>query len=202
MTQIIRIPEGVGWIETITGPMFSGKSEELLRRIKRALIAKHKVQVFKPLRDTRSGISAIESRNGLTLEAIGVDEIEAILGLVHPDTQVAGIDEGQFFDDPLDPTAGHTLRVVVEALADQGKRVIVAGLDQDYRGLPMRAMVNLMAVAESRTTCFARCFVCGSPAFRSILLDKPEGVFTIGDADKYEARCRAHSRVEQGRTVT
>ncbi len=172
-----------GRIEVITGSMFSGKSEELIRRVRRAQIARQKVQLFKPRLDARFSESEIVSHSEMKLPSEVVEKASEILPLVAPETEVVGIDEGQFFDA--------TLVEVADALANRGLRVIVAGLDQDYRGRPFEPMPQLMAVAEYVDKTLAVCMRCGAPANRSQRLVHAAGRVVVGGAGEYEARCRA-----------
>lgn len=180
-------PKG-GWIELICGGMFAGKSEELLRRIRRAEIARQPVQVFKPAIDDRYGVDVIASHNGMRREALIVREAQEILERLHPETRVVAIDEAQFFDPALAD--------VCNELADRGLRVIVAGLDLDFRGEPFGSIPLLMAQAEIVDKLHAICQVCGAPACRTQRLvngqpasyDDP--VVLIGASEVYEARCR------------
>ena len=171
-----------GRIEVITGSMFSCKSEELIRRVRRAQIARQKVQLFKPRLDTRSE-SEIVSHSEMKLPSQVVERASEIPSLVGPDTDVVGIDEGQFFD--------LSLVEVADELADRGLRVIVAGLDQDYRGRPFDPMPQLMAVAEYVDKTLAVCMRCGAPANRSQRLVHAADRVVVGGAGEYEARCRA-----------
>lgn len=171
-----------GWIEVITGSMFSGKSEELIRRIRRAQIARQKVQIFKPRIDSRYASDQIVSHSEMRLPSEVVSSSADIVARVAPETEVVGIDEGQFFD------AG--LVEVANALADRGLRVIVAGLDQDYRGRPFEPMPQLLAVAEYVDKTLAICMQCGAPANRSQRLVASSDRVVVGGADQYEARCR------------
>jgi thymidine kinase len=173
---------GAGWIEVIVGSMFSGKSEELIRRLRRAQIAKRKVQIFKPQIDTRYSKSHITSHSAMQIEAENVSSSREMLEKVRPDTEVVGIDEGQFFDPEL-PAA-------VTTLADQGKRVIVAGLDQDYLGKPFEPMPQLLAIAEYITKTLAICMVCGAPANHTQRLVASSERVLVGASGTYEARCR------------
>ena len=200
MEGFVHMPEGAGWIEAIVGPMFSGKSEEMIRRVTRAFYAKRKVQIFKPKRDTRSGVDKVVSRNGQRVEATGVAHIYEVLDLLDEDTRIVAIDEGQFFYERNAPDSHHELRRLCEVVADRGLRVIVSGLDLDFRGLPFPPIALLLGAAEHVTKLGALCTVCGTPAYRSVLLATPEGDFTIG-SDQYEARCRRHSVTEQRRKV-
>jgi len=153
--------EGIntGWIEVICGSMFSGKSEELIRRVRRVQIAKKKVQVFKPTIDNRYAVQYIYSHNGTKVEAININKSKEILEAVEPDVGVIAIDEAQFYDDDLVP--------ICQKLADQGKRVIIAGLDQDFRGEPFGPIPKLLAVAEFVQKLQAICMVCGNTASRT-----------------------------------
>lgn len=177
-----HLQPGTGWVEVICGSMFSGKTEELIRRIRRAAIARQKVQVFKPRIDDRYDAQAVVSHSDLRVEGIPVDTAQDILEGVHPDTAVVGIDEVQFFDL-------HLIEVV-NILADRGIRVVCAGLDQDYQGRPFEPMPQLLAVAEVITKALAVCMVCGAPANRSQRLSASESRVIIGAHDTYEARCR------------
>lgn len=174
-------PKNVGWIEVIAGCMFSGKTEELIRRIRRAQIARQEVAIFKPRIDSRYSADHIVSHSDLKLQSLVVERSSEILPLAQG-AQVIGIDEGQFFDmGILD---------VVEQLANQGKRVIVAGLDQDYRAKPFEPMPQLLAIAEYITKTLAICVKCGNPADRTQrTTPSPERVL-VGAKDSYEARCR------------
>jgi thymidine kinase len=171
-----------GWIEVIAGSMFSGKSEELIRRLRRARIARLKVQVFKPEIDIRFSKDHIVSHSEMRHESAAVRNAAEILERVEPATEVVGIDEGQFFD--LD------LVNVVNTLAKRGVRVIVAGLDQDYTGRPFEPMPQLLAIAEYITKTHAICVRCGQPANYSQRIAEVEGRVVVGASDTYEARCR------------
>jgi thymidine kinase len=171
-----------GWIEVITGSMFSGKSEELIRRLRRAQIARQKVQIFKPLIDNRYGDDHIVSHSEMRIESVSVADSDALVGAVDRSTDVVGIDEGQFFDARL-PAA-------CNALADGGKRVIVAGLDQDYLGRPFEPMPQLLAIAEYITKTLAICVVCGDPANHTQRLVASSDRVLVGAGGLYEARCR------------
>ncbi len=173
---------GAGWIEVIVGSMFSGKSEELIRRLKRAQIARQKVQVFKPKIDDRYSIEQIASHSGMTHVSNPVMTAKELMAQIEPDTQIVGIDEGQFFD------AG-----IVEAatqLANEGKRVIIAGLDQDYTGKPFEPMPQLLSVAEFITKTHAICVKCGATANYSQRTFESDARIEVGAGGKYEARCR------------
>ena len=173
---------GAGWIEVVTGSMFSGKSEELIRRLRRAQIAKRKVQIFKPRIDNRYSDGHITSHSAMQIQAESVGAARELLERVKPDTEVVGIDEGQFFDLELP--------AVCAALADQGKRVIVAGLDQDYLGKPFEPMPQLLATAEYITKTLAICMVCGAPANHTQRLIASSERVLVGAQGSYEARCR------------
>lgn len=178
-----------GWVEVICGSMFSGKTEELIRRVRRAQIARQKVQVFKPAIDTRYAVDKISSHNGMAFRAEVVQRAADILARVEPDTKVVAIDEVQFFDwDIAD---------VVDILADRGVRVICAGLDLDFRGEPFGPMPLLMAKAERVDKLHAICVVCGNEASRTqrLINGQPahydDPVIVVGAEELYEARCRA-----------
>jgi thymidine kinase len=172
----------MGCIEVVCGSMFSGKTEELLRRIRRAKLARQRVQLFKPRVDNRYDAVKVVSHEGANAEAVPVGGTAELLSLVAEDTAVVGIDEVQFFDASVVDAA--------EALAGRGIRVIVAGLDQDYRGQPFGPMPNLMAVAEYVLKLHAVCTRCGAAACRSQRLVASEGQLFVGGAAAYEARCR------------
>ena len=167
--------------------MFSGKTEELIRRLRRAAYARQQVEIFKPKIDTRYADIEIVSHNKERLEARPVASADEILELVSPKSEVVGIDEAQFFD--------HRLVPVCQALADRGLRVVVAGLDQDFRGLPFGPMPELLAVAEFVTKSLAICMVCGNPAGRSQRLTRDNERVVLGAQDSYEARCRRCHKV-------
>ncbi len=177
-----------GWIEVICGSMFSGKSEELIRRIRRAEIAKQKVQVFKPSIDDRFSTNNVASHSGHFWDAVPVSSAGEIARQVLPDTDVVAVDEVQFFD--------WSIADVCSALADRGVRVIVAGLDQDFRGEPFGPMPLLMAQAEIVDKLQAICVVCGAPASRTqrLINGRPasytDPVILVGASEVYEARCR------------
>jgi thymidine kinase len=177
-----------GWIELICGSMFSGKTEELIRRIKRAQIARQKIQVFKPILDDRYEVEKVSSHDGLHWDAITVRDAAQILSLVEEDTDVIAIDEVQFFD--------WTIADVCNELANRSKRVILAGLDMDFRGEPFGPMPLLMAQAEATDKLQAICVVCGAPASRTqrLINGRPanydDPVILVGADEVYEARCR------------
>lgn len=173
---------GTGWIEVIVGSMFSGKSEELIRRLNRARIARQKVQVFKPVIDARYSVEQIASHSGHKHDSIPVANTAEMMSAIIDDVQVVGIDEGQFFDMPI-------LEAVNE-LASSGKRVIVAGLDQDYTGKPFEPMPQLLSIAEFITKTHAICVKCGGTANYSQRTVESDARVEVGAADKYEARCR------------
>jgi thymidine kinase len=172
----------LGWIEVICGSMFSGKSEELIRRLRRAEIAQQRVQIFKPKLDSRFSEDHIVSHSDMKMKSQIVSRAAEILEVLDPRTQVIGIDEGQFFDPELVS--------VCDRMADLGKRVIVAGLDQDYRGRPFDPMPQLLAVAEYITKTLAICMRCGAPANRTQRTVGNEERVLLGATDSYEARCR------------
>jgi thymidine kinase len=179
--DVVRQPVQ-GWIEVIVGSMFSGKSEELIRRLRRARIARQKVQIFKPAMDTRYSDDHIVSHGEMRIESSNVDGSRQLLEAVESDTEVIGIDEGQFFDQELP--------AVCSRLADRGMRVIVAGLDQDYLGKPFEPMPQLLAIAEYITKTHAICMVCGNPANHTQRLVASEDRVLLGAQGMYEARCR------------
>lgn len=171
-----------GFIEVICGPMFSGKSEELIRRLRRARIARQRVQVFKSSLDDRYDTDRIVSHSDQSLQAVVVKTPKHLIERVEDRTEVVGIDEVQFFDD--------SIVEVCERLANLGKRVIAAGLDLDYRGVPFDPVPQLMAVAEYVTKTLAVCARCGAPASRSQRIVPREERIVVGAGDTYEARCR------------
>ena len=173
---------GTGWIEVIAGSMFSGKSEELIRRLNRARIARQKVQVFKPGIDDRYSFEEIASHSGQKHVSIPVKTTAEMMSQVVDDTEVVGIDEGQFFDAEIISA--------VNELAANGKRVIVAGLDQDYTGKPFDPMPQLLSIAEFITKTHAICVKCGATANYSQRTVESDARVEVGAADKYEARCR------------
>jgi thymidine kinase len=174
-------PKNTGWIEVIAGCMFSGKTEELIRRLRRANIARLNVKIFKPKIDIRYSECEIVSHSEQSLPSILVDNANEILTLSE-DAQVVGIDEAQFFENDLVD--------ICNQLANQGKRVIVAGLDQDYRGIPFDPMPQLLAVAEYISKTLAICVVCGNPADKTQRKIVSTERVLVGASDSYEARCR------------
>ena len=179
-----------GWVEVVTGVMFSGKSEELIRRVRRAIIAKKKVQVFKSHLDERyAGIYRISSHDGRSVDAVPIDTPDQIAQLVQPETQVIAIDEAQFLDPSIVELA--------TSLANRGARVILAGTDSDFRGEPFGPMPQLLAVAEVVDKLHAICVICGNPASRNqrLIGGKParydSPTIMVGSTESYEARCRA-----------
>lgn len=182
-----------GRIEVITGSMFSGKTDELIRRLRRATIAKQKVQVFKPALDDRYAVEKLASHAGSEFEATPVNNAQEILQAVNGDTTVVAVDEAQFFDD--------VILQVISDLADRGVRVIVAGLDMDFRGEPFGPIPAIMAMAEEVDKLHAICMVCGNDASRSqrLINGKParydDPIVVVGASEMYEARCRAHHYV-------
>lgn len=181
-------PKDIGWIEVIVGSMFSGKTEELIRRIRRAEYARRRIQLFKPALDDRYERASIASHDRRTLECTPLFQIRDIYQYLEPDTEIVGIDEAQFFSPDLVE--------VSEELAGRGIRVIVAALDQDYRGRPFGSIPQLMAVAEYVTKNLAICVVCGNPANRSQRLRGGDATVQVGAGDAYEPRCRACFRPE------
>lgn len=196
--MMITTTTGSGWVEVLCGSMFSGKTEELIRRLKRAQIARQRVQIFKPRLDDRFATHRVTSHSKQELDATPLDHIEQVFEQLSDHTRVVGIDEAQFFSDAIVP--------VVQRLADRGLRVVIAGLDLDYRGVPFGPMPALMAIAESVVKMAAVCTVCGGPACRSQrLVGSPEPAAAqppaevtadhgnpvlVGGAEWYEARCR------------
>ena len=180
--DVVRHQPNQGWIEVVVGSMFSGKSEELIRRLRRAQIARQNVQIFKPKLDTRYDNDDIVSHSEMRIQSVPVATSRELLERVADDTEVVGIDEGQFFDLELPMTCN--------TLADRGKRVIVAGLDQDYLGKPFEPMPQLLAIAEYITKTLAICVRCGNPAKHTQRLRGSEDLIVVGAADMYEARCR------------
>lgn len=185
MNDIFARPQPeTGWIEVIAGCMFSGKTEELIKRLRRAKIARLPVQTFKPRIDARYAKEEVASHDQSRFTAQPIVEVEEILTLVEPATQVVGIDEGQFLGDEL--------VAVATILAEQGRRVIIAGLDTDWRGRPFGPMPQLMSIAEVVDKQHAICRVCGGPATRTQRLVASEEDILVGSVEAYEARCRKH----------
>ncbi len=185
----------MGWIEVIVGPMFSGKSEELIRRLRRAEIARQRVQIFKPVIDDRYAKSEIVSHSGLEIRSDLIRSGTEALSRTEPRTEVVGIDEAQFL--------GESVLDACVKLADMGKRVIVAGLDTDFLGRPFEPMPRLLAVAEEITKLLAICVRCGNPAVHTQRLVASEELIVVGAGGMYEARCRrcfepqlAHEKAE------
>jgi thymidine kinase len=175
------LPKETGWIEVIAGCMFSGKTEELIRRLRRAQIAKQTVKIFKPRIDTRYSESDIVSHNEQSLPSILISDINEVTEFAK-DAQVIGIDEAQFFSNDIVD--------ICNKLANGGKRVIVAGLDQDYKGIPFEPMPQLLAIAEYITKTLAICVNCGNPADKTQRKTTSSERVVVGAADIYEARCR------------
>ena len=175
-------PRGTGWLEVICGPMFSGKTEELIRRLRRAEIAKQRVQVFKPVIDDRYSIREVVSHSDQRTGALPVRGSSELLERVEKETDVVGIDEAQYFDFEL-------VRVV-DRLATEGRRILIAGLDTDYRSEPFDPMPTLMARAEYVTKLLAICVRCGNPANRTLRVAGGAARVEVGAADRYEAVCR------------
>ncbi|MFO7298901.1 MAG: thymidine kinase [Actinomycetes bacterium] len=178
---MLRRSQG-GWVEVICGPMFSGKSEELIRRVTRSKIARIPVQVFKPAIDDRYAVSEVVSHSALKIEATPVADSMQLLKAVASDTQVIGIDEGQFFDDGLVE--------VVDYLATTGRQVIIAGLDTDYLRRPFEPIPTLCDRAEYVTKMLAVCHRCGGPALYTQRIVQSDELVVLGATDAYEARCR------------
>ena len=185
-----------GWIEVVAGVMFSGKTEELMRRVRRAIIARKRVQVFKSHLDNRyAGVFAVSSHDGRTVDAIPVDSSAQVAARIDPMAHVIAIDEAQFLDDGVCDLA--------TSLAARGRRVILAGTDTDFRGEPFGPMARLLCIAELVDKLHAICVLCGAPACRNQRLidgepaawDSP--VIMVGGRDSYEARCRACHRVRR-----
>lgn len=176
-----------GWIEVICGSMFSGKTEELIRRVRLAGIAKQKVALFKPAMDDRFSQTHVVSHDQRRIKAIAVQDTRELLEFARP-YEVIGIDEAQFF--------GMSLVKACQQLADEGKRVVVSGLDQDYRGEPFEPIPQLLAIAEDITKNLAICVVCGAPANRNQRLTAAKERVVLGGKDAYEARCRRCHRVD------
>jgi len=182
-----------GRLEVITGPMFCGKTDELLRRLRRAIIAKQKIQVFKPGFDIRYSNEKVTSHAGNEYEAYPVENISEVPTLLLDDVTVVAIDEAQFFDEEIIP--------VVQDLVDRGIRVIVAGLDMDFRGVPFGQMPKLLSLAEVVDKLHAICMVCGEEATRTQRLVDGEPAYfddpiiIVGASEMYEARCRIHHQV-------
>jgi thymidine kinase len=182
-----------GSVEVICGSMFCGKTDELIRRLRRATIAKQKIQVFKPVIDLRYGVEKVTSHAGSAYDATPVQYASQILELVETSTTVVGIDEAQFFDAIIED--------VIETLAERGVRVIVAGLDLNFKAEPFGSMPRIMARAEQVTKLQAICMVCGEPASRSqrLVNGKParydDPIIIVGASEMYEARCREHHEI-------
>lgn len=182
-----------GWLEIICGSMFSGKSEELIRRVRRATFAKQEVKVFKPVIDNRYSEESVVSHNGTAIICKPISGSEEIFEFITEKTDVIAVDEVQFFDD--------NIADVLTLLANQGYRVIAAGLDQDFRGEPFSIVPKLMSLAESVTKLQAVCSVCGSPASRTqrLINGQPasydDPIILVGASESYEPRCRHHHEV-------
>jgi thymidine kinase len=172
----------LGWIEVVCGPMFSGKSEELIRRLRRAEIARQRVQIFKPGIDQRYGDDHIVSHSSLKIRSVGVKDAADLESKLDLRTEIIGIDEAQFL--------GMGMVDLVIRLADMGKRIIIAGLDTDYLGRPFHPMPELLAVADEITKTLAICMQCGNPAKHTQRLVASEELIVVGAAGMYEARCR------------
>ncbi|NND71843.1 MAG: thymidine kinase [Rhodothermales bacterium] len=196
---IYRADRSAGWIEVICGSMFSGKTEELIRRLRRAQIARQRIEIFKPTVDARYSDEEVVSHDENALSSIAVDSAEQIILMVGS-ADVVGIDEAQFF--------GLELLTSAQELARQGKRVIVAGLDQDYLGRPFEPIPQMMAIAEHVTKLHAICVVCGAPANHSQRLTASDERVVVGATDVYEPRCRncfdpgLGRKISEGRTAS
>jgi thymidine kinase len=172
----------IGWIEVVCGPMFSGKSEELIRRLRRAMIARKRVQVFKPAIDTRYSNDEIVSHADVRMKSEVVGNVQEVLTRLDWRTEVVGFDEANFL--------GPDLVDISNQLADSGKQVIIAGLDTDYMGRPFSPIPELLALAESITKTLAICMRCGNPAKHTQRLVESDDLIVVGAAGMYEARCR------------
>lgn len=179
---MILQPRDVGWLEVICGPMFSGKTEELIRRLTRASYARQVVQIFKPRIDDRYDAESLVSHSQIKIAGEAVENLDELQKALDPNVEVIGIDEVQFF--------GAGIVDFCESMADGGRRVIVAGLDQDYRGDPFGPMPHLLSVAEYITKLMAICVRCGNPAHRSYRLAEDPQQVLVGTDEQYEARCR------------
>lgn len=180
-------PNDVGWVEVVCGPMFSGKTEELIRRVRRAQYAKQRVQVFKPTLDDRYDAESVVTHNAESLPGIAVKDVEHMRSELDPKVAVVGIDEVQFFDE--------TVVDFCQDLADDGCRVIAAGLDLDYRGVPFEPMPRLLSIAEYVTKLLSICVRCGNPAHYSYRIASDPQQVLVGSSDRYEAVCRRCFRV-------
>jgi thymidine kinase len=186
MTTMFNI--AFGHLEVICGPMFSGKTEELIRRIRRSQIARQKIQIFKPTIDTRYSTASVVSHSAQSVSSVAVSDPKDILQLVKDHTRVVAIDEVQFFDDAIID--------VVEKLTNRGLRVICAGLDLDYLAKPFGPMGELLAMADTVTKIQAVCTVCGGPATRTQRIVNSKEQVLLGELEAYEARCRMHYDAE------
>jgi thymidine kinase len=185
--NIIR--QKTGWIEVICGSMFSGKTEELIKRIRRAEYARQKIQVFKPVIDNRYAVDRIVSHSQMSVSSINITTPSEIFEYLEEETQFVGIDEAQFFDESIVDVANQ--------LANAGVRVVIAGLDQDYMGKPFGPMPQLLAIAEYITKNLAICMKCGNPANRTQRLTRDSDTILVGADEIYEARCRnCHEIIE------
>lgn len=178
----------MGWVEVVCGSMYSGKTEELIRRLKRAQFAKQKIQVFKPKIDNRYGDDVVASHSQITFDSIPIVKASEILERLDDNTRIVGIDEVQFFDPEVVS--------ICQRLANRGIRVIVAGLDQDYRGEPFGPMPSILAIAEQVTKLNAICVACGNPASRTQKLIHSDNLVEVGAKGMYEARCRMCHTIE------
>jgi thymidine kinase len=194
---VVDMSPKTGSIEIICGSMFSGKTEEMIRRLRRAVIAKQKVQVFKPVIDDRYNVDKVTSHAGVDFEALPINHSSEIHNALNSDTTVVAIDEAQFFDDGI---VG-----VIDEMANNGLRVVVTGLDMDFRGEPFGCIPVLLSKADKVDKLQAICMVCGEPAGRTQRLvdGKParydDPIVIVGAAEMYEARCREHHEVPRGK---
>ncbi len=191
---MLRALNGYGWVEVICGCMFSGKTEELIRRLQRVHYARICFQVFKPSVDNRYSKDCVASHNATHLSSISIGHSEEIFNHLQDQTRVVGIDEVQFFDQGIID--------VVERLASRGIRVIIAGLDLDYRGRPFGSMPELLAIAEKITKLSAICVVCGEEATRTYRVTSSDEQVLVGASNHYQARCRRHHVYEKNHEVT
>lgn len=194
MSPFNATPARQGWIEVIVGCMFSGKTEELIKQVRRARIAQQKVQAFKPAIDVRYSVSDVASHDQNKLASFPVESAAELGRLIDPAVGMVAIDEGQFFDDEL--------VTVANALANSGRRVLIAGLDTDWRGRPFGPMPQLMAVADVVHKQHAVCRVCGAAATRTQRLVADRDDILVGSTESYEARCRQHFNPELTESLT
>ena len=189
LENTVNHKEQFGWIEVISGSMFSGKTEELIRRLKRAQFAKQRVEIFKPAIDVRYDVEDVVSHSSQVIKSEPVESAVDILIRLKDSTRVVAIDEVQFFDE--------NIIMVVTKLAARGYRVICAGLDLDFRAQPFGPMPTLLALADEVMKIHAICTVCGAPATRSQRLSAAKERVLLGETDAYEARCRGHYQYDE-----